>query len=49
MKPTKIIPFPIATVAPDASKPLADCPPDNIIEVEFDRDEYVVTASPSAV
>jgi hypothetical protein len=48
MKPTKIIEFPIAATPPDPSKPLADCPPDNIIEVEFYRDEYVVTASPLA-
>jgi hypothetical protein len=43
----KIIPFPIKPAAP---KPVLDeAEPQNIIVVEFDRDEYVVTASPYAV
>jgi hypothetical protein len=47
MKPDKIIPFPIKFDAPKAE--LDEAEPQNIIVVEFDRDEYVVTASPYAV
>jgi hypothetical protein len=47
MKPDKIIPFPLKPAAP---KPVLDeAEPQNIIVVEFDRDEYIVTASPFAV
>jgi len=47
MKPDKIIAFPIKPAAP---KPMLDeAEPQNIITVEFDRDEYIVTASPYAV
>jgi hypothetical protein len=47
MKPDKIIPFPIKPAAP---KPVFDeAEPQNIIVVEFDADEYIVTASPFAV
>jgi ABC-type sugar transport system substrate-binding protein len=47
MKPDKIILFPIKPAAP---KPVLDeAKPQNIIVVEFDRDEYIVTASPYAV
>lgn len=47
MKPDKIIPFPIKPAAPKPG--LDEAEPQNIIVVEFDRDEYVVTASPFAV
>jgi hypothetical protein len=47
MKPDKIIPFPIKPAAPKLE--LDGAEPQNIIVVEFDRDEYVVTASPYAV
>ena len=43
----KIIPFPIKPVPPKAKLDGGD--PQNIIVVEFDRDEYIVTASPFAV
>jgi hypothetical protein len=47
MKPDKIIPFPIKPAAP---KPVLDeAEPQNIIVVEFDRDEYIVIASTYAV
>ncbi len=47
MKSDKIIPFPIKPAPPKAELDRSE--PQNIIVVEFDRDEYVVTASPFAV
>ena len=47
MKPDKIIPFPIKPAA--LKHALDEAEPQNIIVVEFDRDEYIVTASPYAV
>jgi ABC-type sugar transport system substrate-binding protein len=47
MKPDKIIPFPIKPAAPNPV--LDEAEPQNIIVVEFDRDEYIVTATPYAV
>ena len=47
MKPNKIIPFPVKSVPPKAE--LDGAEPQNIIVVEFDADEYIVTASPAAL
>jgi len=47
MKPDKIIKFPVNPAPPKAE--LDESEPQNIIVVEFDRDEYIVTASPAAV
>ena len=47
MKPNKIIPLPVKPVPPKVE--LDEGEPQNIIVVEFDRDEYIVTASPYAV
>lgn len=47
MKSDKIIPFPVKPVPPKAE--LDGGEPQNIIVVEFDRDEYIVTASPAAL
>jgi hypothetical protein len=47
MKPDKIIPFPLKPVPPKAELDAGE--PQNIIVVEFDRDEYIVTASPAAL
>jgi len=44
---SKIIQFPVKPVPPKAE--LDESEPQNIIVVEFDRDEYIVTASPAAV
>ena len=46
MKSDKIIPFPIQPAPPKAELDRGE--PQNIIVVEFDRDEYIVTASPIA-
>lgn len=47
MKPSKIIPFPLKPTPPKAELDRGE--PQNIIVVEFDRDEYIVTASPAAL
>ena len=47
MKCDKIIPFPVKPVPPKTE--LDGAEPQNIIVVTFDRDEYIVTASPAAV
>lgn len=47
MKSDKIIPFPIQPAPTKAELDRSE--PQNIIVVEFDRDEYIVTASPAAV
>jgi hypothetical protein len=49
MKPDKIIPFPGKPVRLPSKPVLDEAEPQNIIVVEFDRDEYIVTASPYAV
>lgn len=41
----KIIPFPVQPAPAKAE--LDEAEPQNIIVVEFDRDEYIVTASPA--
>ena len=46
MKSDKIIPLPIKPAPPKAELDAGE--PQNIIAVEFDRDEYIVTASPIA-
>lgn len=47
MKSDKIIPLPVKPAPPKAE--LDGAEPQNIIMVTFDRDEYIVTASPSAL
>ena len=47
MKSNKIIPLPVKPVPPKAELDAGE--PQNIIVVEFDRNEYIVTASPYAV
>lgn len=49
MKSDKIIPFPVKPVRLPPKVELDGAEPQNIIVVEFDRDEYIVTASPYAV
>ena len=48
MKSDKIIPFPVNPVRLPPKAELDRSEPQNIIMVEFDRDEYIVTASPIA-
>ena len=47
MKSDKIIPFPIKPVPPKVELDRSE--PQNIIVVEFDRDEYIVTASEASL
>ena len=49
MKSNKIIPLPVKPVRLPPKVELDAGEPQNIIVVEFDRDEYIVTASPFAV
>lgn len=49
MKSDKMIPLPVNPVRLPPKAELDAGEPQNIIVVEFDRDEYIVTASPYAV
>ena len=49
MKSDKIIPLPVNPMRLPPKAELDGGEPQNIIVVEFDRDEYIVTASPFAV